>query len=191
MIARGLLCFHPARLHAPSRPPSKSIISPTYENFSSNSFVSPTCAKTGGYIPQKCRRADIFSLFSQSRLSPSVLPCPPQLQRRRVFNRLRTLSFSVSHRSAFLPTPSALFVQKPGIPPPVIPIPSRTGTAKHQLHYFRGQTNVSAAGGRSVLQRYFSLRGAAARSAASNCWAWSKGREMRNRSARRSWAYFS
>jgi len=57
--------------------------------------------------------------------------------------------------------------------------------------YLRGQTNVTAAGGRRVLQRYFSLRGAAARIAASNCWAWSKGRERRNRSARRAWAYFS
>src|SRR5580765_2643121 len=45
--------------------------------------------------------------------------------------------------------------------------------------YFRGHTNVSAAGGRSVLQRCLSLRGAAARSAARSCWAWSKGRERR------------
>ena len=57
--------------------------------------------------------------------------------------------------------------------------------------HFRGHKNVTAAGGRSVLQRCFSLRGAAASSAASNGWAWSKGREMRKRSARRAWAYFS
>ncbi len=58
-------------------------------------------------------------------------------------------------------------------------------------NHFRGQTNVTAAGGRSVLQRCFSLRGAAASIAASNGWDWSKGREMRKRSARRAWAYFS
>jgi hypothetical protein len=57
--------------------------------------------------------------------------------------------------------------------------------------HFRGQTNVIAAGGRSVLQRYLSLRGAAASIVASNCWAWSNGRETRKKSARRAWAYFS
>src|SRR5437899_2992845 len=60
-----------------------------------------------------------------------------------------------------------------------------------RLSYVRGQTNVSAAGGRSVLQRCFNLRGAAASIAASNDRAWSKGRERRKRSARREWAYFS
>src|SRR6267378_8333405 len=46
------------------------------------------------------------SLFSQSPLS-ALFP----------FNYLRTLSFSVSYLSAVLPTPSALFYQKPGCTP--------------------------------------------------------------------------
>src|SRR5690242_3444231 len=53
MIAREMFPFHSARLHAPSRLPSKSFISPTYANFTSNSFVSPTYAKTGGCTPHK------------------------------------------------------------------------------------------------------------------------------------------
>ncbi len=153
------------------------------------------------------------SLFSQSPLS-LLFP----------FNRLRTLSFSVSYLSAVLPTPSALFYQKPGCTPlrsyqcfrrspsfvkkPLLCVPSQRAlrlcgeslfsllATRHFLplpitNHFRGQTNVSAAGGRRVLQRCFSLRGAAASIAGSNCWAWSKGREMRKRSARRAWAYFS
>src|SRR5579863_1615244 len=70
MIARGLLCFHPARLHAPSRPLSKSLISPTYEHFSGNSFVSPTCAKTGGVYPPKNVGAPTFSPSSPNPGSP-------------------------------------------------------------------------------------------------------------------------
>ena len=122
MIARGLFSFCPPRSHVSSCFPSKSFVSPTCKFSSRNSFVSPTYAKTGGVPPQKCRRADIFSPFSQSTLSPSLLPCPPQLQRKRVFNHLRTLSFSVSHLSRVLPRGCALFHKKTGVHPLVIPI---------------------------------------------------------------------
>jgi hypothetical protein len=141
-------------------------------------------------------RRYLLSLFSQSPLS-ALFP----------FNYLRTLSFSVSYLSAVLPTPSALFYQKPGCTPsghtnasdgPRLSLRNLFSLlATHHFlplpitNHFRGHTNVNEAGGRRVLQRYFSLRGAAARSAASNGWAWSKGREMRKRSARRAWAYFS
>ncbi len=63
MFAREAFSFHPAHPHTPSRFPFKSFLSPIYEHFTSNSFVSPTYAKTGGIPLQKCRRADIFSLF--------------------------------------------------------------------------------------------------------------------------------
>jgi hypothetical protein len=185
MIARALFPFHSARLHAPSRPPSKSSISPTYDRFTSNSFVSPAYAKTGGCTPTKMSaRQHLLSLFSQSLLS-ALFP----------FNCLRTLSFSVSYISPIPPAPSALFPKKRGYPTLVTPIPPRLLARHSPLHpsarqspitsHFRGQTNVMAAGGRRVLQRCFSLRGAAARIAASNGWAWSNGSERRKRSARR------
>ena len=153
---------------------------------------------------KQCRRADICSLSSPNPHSP-LFP----------FNYLRTLPFSVSHLSAILPTSSALFHQKPGCTPSgptnrtrshSLPSsnlhrlpgtgrwPFATSSIRHQSRitsHFRGHTNVTAAGGRSVLQRYFSLRGAAASIAASNGCAWSNGRERRKRSARRAWAYFS
>jgi hypothetical protein len=107
MVARGILSFHPSRLCAPSRPSSKLFLSPTCEHFARNSFVSPTSAKTGGCTPLKMSaRRHFLSLFSQSPLS-TLFP----------FNRLRTLSFSVSHLSAVIATSSALLHQKPGVHP--------------------------------------------------------------------------
>jgi hypothetical protein len=153
-------------------------------------------------------RRHLFSPFSQSPLSTLLR-----------FNYLRALSFSVSHLSAILPTPSPLFHQKPGGTPhsghthasdgPCLSLRNLFSAfrlsvlcvsaslrwvpllfTRHFLPlpftiHFRGHTNVTAAGGRSVLQRCFSLRGAAASISASNCWAWSNGSERRNRSARR------
>jgi|HubBroStandDraft_2_1064218.scaffolds.fasta_scaffold20260_2 hypothetical protein len=108
MIARPLFRFHPSCLHAPSSPRSKSFISPAYDHLTSNSFVSPTYAKTGGCIPLKMSaRRHFLSLFSQSPFSALLL-----------FNHLRTLSFSVSHLSAVLPVSSALLPQKRGGIPP-------------------------------------------------------------------------
>jgi hypothetical protein len=57
--------------------------------------------------------------------------------------------------------------------------------------YFLGQRKVIVDGGRRVERRDLSLRGATARMAARRCWAWSKGREMRKRSALRAWSNFS
>ena len=122
MIARGLFSFCPPRSHVSSCFPSKSFVSPACKFSSRNSFVSPTYAKTGGVPPQKCRRADIFSPFSQSTLSPSLLPYQPQLQRKRVFNHLRTLSFLGSQLSRVLRTGCALFHKKTGVHPMVPPL---------------------------------------------------------------------
>lgn len=55
----------PPETHSPPRAiptqidhPSKSNVSPTYEIFAHNLFVSPAYAKTGGWSPRgKCRRA--------------------------------------------------------------------------------------------------------------------------------------
>ena len=66
MFARAAFSFHPPHPHTLSRFPSKSFLSPTYENFARNSFVSPTYAKTGVYPSQKCRRADIFFLLAHN-----------------------------------------------------------------------------------------------------------------------------
>jgi len=119
-FARGFLCFYPARPENNRRAPipvtrqnsTKSSDSHTYAPLRCNSNVSPTYAKTGGYTPQKCRRADIFSLILGI---PTF--CPPRLQRRRVFYRLRTLSFSVAHLSPVPSKPFALFAKKPGVCP--------------------------------------------------------------------------
>ena len=63
-VRAGTFSFPLRAFARPKSPPSKSSISPTYDRFTSNSFVSPAYAKTGGVPPQKCRRADICSLFS-------------------------------------------------------------------------------------------------------------------------------
>src|SRR5882724_2647442 len=107
MFAREVFSSHPARPHAPRRFPSKSFVSPTSRITARNSFVSPTYAKTGGCTPLKMSaRRHFLSLCPQS-------PFPALF----LFNRLRTLSFSVSHVSAVLPTSSALLSQKPGAHP--------------------------------------------------------------------------
>ena len=66
---------------------SISFISPPYEHQPRISLVSPTYAKTGGWVPpQKCRRADIFDF------SPyfSHFSCPePAAKRRTPPARLR------------------------------------------------------------------------------------------------------
>ena len=93
----------------------------------------------------------------------------PPLSLRNIFSAFRLSVLCVSAVS-----PSSLYS-------PLLPL----------TYHFRGHTNVRAAGGRSVLQRYFSFRGAAASIASSNSCACSKGRETRKRSARRAWAYFS
>ncbi len=78
-----------------------------YSRLTSNFFVSPTYAKTGGCTPLKMSAPrHLLSLWSQNLFS-DLFP----------FNYLRTLSFSASHLSAILPIPSALFAQKPGVPP--------------------------------------------------------------------------
>src|SRR5579859_4521761 len=75
-------------------------------------------------------------------------------------------------------------VGAPTFAPPFLPTLHRS-LATGRCPFSLGHTNVTTAGGRNVLQRCSSLRGAAASIAASNCWAWSNGREMRKRSARR------
>jgi hypothetical protein len=107
MFARAPFRFLLARFCASSRPPAKPFIPPTYERFTSNSFVSPTYAKTGGCTPSKMSARRHFpSLFSQTPLSAFLL-----------FNHLRTLSFSVSILSPTLPISSALLPQKSGVHP--------------------------------------------------------------------------
>src|SRR5260370_18455298 len=104
MFPRGAFSFHPPRLLASSCFPSKPFVSPTYKITVRNSFVSPTYAKTGGCTPLKMSaRRHFLSLFSQSRLL--------------LFNRFRTLSFSLAHLSPICPVLSALFHQKPTLYP--------------------------------------------------------------------------
>jgi hypothetical protein len=67
--------------------------------------------------PEQSRRALVPRLASRSlsfALSPQLVPCP--------FNHFRTLSFSVSQLSRFLPAGCALFGKKPGVHPPVLPL---------------------------------------------------------------------
>ena len=81
MFARAIFSFHPAYPHAPTRFPSKSFLSPTYENSPRNFFVSPTYAKTGGCTPPKMSaRRHFLSLFSQPPISalPSIFRTLPQ-----------------------------------------------------------------------------------------------------------------
>src|ERR1700739_913014 len=144
-----------------SRP--KLFPSPAYKRVTGHSFVSPAYAKTGGCtLPRKCRRADIFDFF------PYIL--------RFFACRLALLGPPTEHRA------------QATIPAPLTVHRSRDA-GRWPLSL--GQTNVNAAGGRNVLQRYFSLREAAARMAESRGWAWSKGSERRKRSARRAWLYLS
>src|SRR5580704_11289433 len=104
MRARAILSSYLQRSLTLSRFPTKLFIPPAYDRFTRNSFVSPAYAKTGGCTPMKMSaRRHLFSPFSQSPLSTLLR-----------FNYLRALSFSVSHLSAILPTPSPLFHQKPG-----------------------------------------------------------------------------
>jgi hypothetical protein len=163
------------------------------------SFFSITCAR------DIRRRMSPLSLSKGSSLSPTLFLPPsghtnasdgPRLSLRNLFFAFLLSALCVSAVSPSSlhspPHPSARLRRRP--------LQKRRRRAKllyliYLLYfyflYFRGHTYVSAAGGRSVLQRCFSLRGAAARMAASNGWAWSKGRERRKRSARRAWAYFS
>src|SRR6266481_656250 len=109
MFARGVFSIYPPRLHASSCFPSKPFVSPTYKITVRNSFVSPTYAKTGGCTPLKMSaRRHFLSLFSQSRLL--------------FFNRLRTLSFSVTPISCLHSAFRTLSPKTGGVPPLVRPI---------------------------------------------------------------------
>jgi len=125
MFARALFRFHPAHLHASSRPTSNSFISPTYARSTRNSIVSPTYAKTRGYIlPKMSARRHFLSLGSQSTLSPSVLPSPPQLQRRRVFKSFaHSFIFRITLIRNLSNTFRTLAPKTGGTPPLVQPIP--------------------------------------------------------------------
>jgi len=125
MSARGFLFYHPPCWHASICFPSNSFVSPTCGFSSRNSFVSATYAKTGGATLEKCRRADIFSLLSRALHFSALL----------LFNHLRTLSFSVSHLSRVLPAGCALFGQKPGVHPLVIPIIRPSLPPKPQIRH--------------------------------------------------------
>ena len=213
MRARAILSSYLPRSLALSRFPTKSFISPTCEITVRNFFVSPTYAKTGGCTPPKNVGAPTFAL--------SFLPIPTlgslsfQLLAHSFIFRITRIPYPSStfrtlcRKTGGTPNSghtnaSALsFVKKPLLCVPAQRTLSLCGESLFSLpatsHFlplpftihFRGHTNVTAAGGRSVLQRCFSLRGAAASIAASNGCAWSKGRERRKRSARRAWAYFS
>jgi hypothetical protein len=173
-------------------------------------------SKQNSFLPSRlfrplkqCRRADICSLFSpnpHSRLSflsitcalfhfpyhthplslqylPHSFPKNPGVPHSGHTNASDGPSFSLRNLYSVFRL-SVLCVSAVSPSSLYSPLPSLA------IH-FRGQTNVTAAGGRSVLQRCFSLRGEAASIAASKSCALSKGREMRKRSARRAWAYFS
>jgi hypothetical protein len=195
---------------APTRPPGGGGVPVSWSDRSHNFFVSPAYAKTGGHS-RKNLRAPAFprslppisalgllvfqSLAHSFIFRITLIPYPS--------NTFRTLSPKTrvypprSYQSLLQGTGPAKLrpPQKAASTnakranetplPHLLPLPPQP----HLLP--RGHTNVTAAGGRSVLQRCFSLRGAAASIAASNGWAWSKARERRKRSARRAWAYFS
>jgi hypothetical protein len=206
--------FPPRVLARLKSPPSKSFISPAYDRPTRNSFVSPAYTKTGGCTPKKMSaRRHLLSLFSHSPLLdlfPSIActlfhfpyhtyplslqHLPHSLPKNRGYSPLR--SYQCFRRSLsfvkkpLLCVPSQRTLRLCGESLFSLPATSHFLPLPFTIH-FRGQTNVTAAGGRSVLQRCFSLRGAAASISASNGWAWSKGRERRKRSARRAWAYFS
>ena len=119
-------------------------------------FCFPYLRKNGGIHPlQKCRRADIRAPSTPNPDSRRTnASADPPLSLRNLFSafRLSVLCISAVSLSSLF---STLATQVSAI-------------ASAKADHFRGQTNVSAAGGRSVLQRYFSLRGAEARIAASN-----------------------
>src|SRR5882724_8711132 len=116
----------------------------------------PYLRKNGGIHPtQKCRRADIRSLATPNpdprRTNASAVP---RLSLRNIFSAFRLSALCVSAVSL-----SSLFST---LATPV------SAVASAKADHFRGQTKVSAAGGRRVLHRCFSLRGAAASIPASN-----------------------
>src|ERR1700751_2572068 len=83
-FARTLFRFHPARLRAQSRLPSKSFISSAR-----NSFVSPTYAKTGGCIPPKMlARRHFLSRLSQFPLSALDTSLPAAVSAEACFQSL-------------------------------------------------------------------------------------------------------
>jgi hypothetical protein len=125
MIARALFRFHPARLHAPRRLPSKSFISPAYEHFTSNSFVSPTYAKTGGCTPPKMSaRRHFLSLSSRSPLSALGIPLPAAASAEAGFlSFAHSFIFRITLIRNLSNTFRTLAPKTGGTPPLVQPIP--------------------------------------------------------------------
>ena len=119
-------------------------------------FCFPYLRKNGGIHPlQKCRRADIRSLSTPNPDSRRTnASADPRLSLRNIFSAFRLSVLCVSAVSL-----SSLFST---LATPV------SAVASAKADHFRGQTKVSAAGGRRVLHRCFSLRGAAASIPASN-----------------------
>jgi len=96
-----------------------SLLSPPYVRLDCNFFVSPTYAKTGVPSPQKCRRADISSLFLLKSTVGSLSFQP--LAHSFIFRIT-----PISHSSNIFPT---LHQKTRVYPPPVQPIPP-----KHLTH---------------------------------------------------------
>lgn len=153
MFARGVFSFYPPRLHASTCFPSKSFVSPIYKITGRNSFVSPTYAKIGGIPPQKCRRADIFSLFPlnpQSRSSCfSIIYAlfhfpyhtyPPHLQ-EYAHSYAKTGGTPPGHINSPRPSTSALLPP----PPPLLPLPPSFPFTAHSQICYRAFTHPSLA----------------------------------------------
>ncbi len=118
-------------------------------------FYFPYLRKNGGYTPSKNVGAPTFALSTPNLDSRRTnASADPRLSLRNIFSafRLSVLCVSAVSLSSLF---STLATQVSAV-------------ASAKADHFRGQTNVSAAGGRSVLQRCFSLRGAAASIPASN-----------------------
>jgi hypothetical protein len=97
-----------------------SLLSPPYVRLDCNFFVSPTYAKTGVPSPQKCRRADISSLFLLKSTVGSLSFQP--LAHSFIFRIT-----PISHCSNIFPT---LHQKTRVYPPPVQPIaPEGVGPA--------------------------------------------------------------
>src|SRR6266481_4991738 len=113
MFARGVLSLHTAPPSVPKTPASKScvpITSKLIENKPLQVLHSGHLRKTGGWGSYPlCQQEFGSPLFPRSFPRISTLAS-------LFFNHLRTLSFSVSHLSAVLPTPSALFAKNQGVP---------------------------------------------------------------------------
>jgi hypothetical protein len=138
-----------------------------------NSNYSRTYATPGGRGCTGLLVRPLPQLFCFPYLRKNGGIHPPQKCRRADIRSLSAFRLSVLCVSAVSPSLSS-------------PLATRlSAVASANADHFRGHTNVTAAGGRSVLQRCFNLRGAAARTSASNACAWSKGSERRKRSARR------